>query len=119
MIHNKDSVKEWIASVTTGPTNPQTGVVVLRNTLGDDAIFTRIEEGNYRLTCPGAFKTGYTTMTIGTGDNQDQMTRIYKAPDDEDNIYINAWFEGVGEDFLLKESTMEVRVYNQLNLNDV
>lgn len=114
-IKNQDSVKEWIASVTTGPTNPQTGVVVLRNTLGDDAIFTRIEQGNFRLICPGAFKTGYTTMYIGTGDNQDQMTRITKGPVDEDNIQIGTWFEGVVDDYILKETTVEVRVYNQYN----
>lgn len=109
-IKNQDSVKEWIAVVTTGPTNPQT-VNVVRNTLGEVTL-TRIEIGNFQIQSDGLFTPNNTTVLISPGYSSDVgvRTNVYSSS----VIQIQLWGADVNpEDTVLQQGTIEVKVYNE------
>lgn len=113
-IHNKESVQEYIASVTSDPlgVNPPT-VTVLRNTLGT-LTWSRINTGQWQIVSNELFKTNNLTILIGPG--YDMPIRIRVVPIDESNIGVSAWGEDDNpDDTALQQTTIEIRVYNQLN----
>lgn len=113
MITNQDSVKRYVATLNqSGTAAPVANV--LENSFGGDLVWTRSNVGSYQATLAGAFKD-QEKITIFVGNTFGEMA-IYEATYNNDNsVYLKAWWDGTPSDDQLINTPIEIRVYNQYN----
>lgn len=113
-IHNKESVQEYIATITSDPLgiNPPS-VTVHRNTLGT-ITWARINVGQLQVISDGLFKTNYTSVLLTPGYDRPIQLRVHFI--NESNIGVSGWGEDDNpDDTSFQQNTIEIKVYNQLN----
>jgi hypothetical protein len=94
----------------TGTTTPV--ATVLENTLGVNPIWSYDSIGYYLFTQTGAFPINKTIVRIGNEGSTDFYTLIFRT-DDEIGVFTSLLNNiGIGDDNLLYNTSIEIRVYN-------